>query len=213
MKRAVLYNGGMILLILLIVPASCLFSQPFHPVKGSGMPVDRSFKVSDFHGIDVSGGFDVILVQGNSDNLTLTAQENLFENITVKVDQGILRIYTKNSIMPTKPMKAHISFKSIDNLEVSGGGDIKCETPVNVLKLGVRISGGGDLNASIITNELKCNISGGGDAEINGNIKNYTLDLSGGGDVNSTVDADIIDCSVAGGGDITFRGKGWLKNL
>jgi hypothetical protein len=74
----------------------------------------------------------LILVQGNSEDLTLTAQENLFEYITVKVDQGILRIHTQKNVMATKPMKACISFKSIDNLEVSGGDVYYSGNPVNV---------------------------------------------------------------------------------
>lgn len=207
MKNLVLYSLNLILLILFIMPTSCISSPFFLPVKGSGEPIDKNFKVSDFHGIDVSSGFDVILVQGNSEDLTITAQENLFEYITVKVDQGILMIYAKNNIMATKQMKARITFKSIDNLEVSGGGDIECETPVNVPKLDVNISGGGNLKTEINTDELKCHISGGGDAVINGNIKNYNLDLSGGGDVKSDLDAGIIDCSVSGGGDLTLRSK------
>jgi hypothetical protein len=207
MNRTVFFRLNMILLILFIIPTFCMSSLPFQLKKGSGAPVDKNFKVSDFHGIDVSGGFDVILVQGNSEDLMLTAQENLFEHITVKVDQGILRIYTDNTIISTKSMKARISFKSIDNLKVSGGGDIACETSVNVQKLDVHISGGGDLNGVINTDKLTCQISGGGDAEINGNIKNYNLDLSGGGDVTSYIGAGIVDCNVSGGGDITLRVK------
>ena len=207
MKNLVLYSLNMILLILFVLPASCISSPQFLPVKGSGEPVDKNYKVSDFHGIEVSSGFDVILVQGDSEDLTITAQENLFEHIIVKVDQGILRIYAERGIMATKPMKARISFKNIDNLEVSGGGDTECETTVNVPKLDVNISGGGDLNTVINTDELKCNINGGGDAKIDGNIKNYNLELSGGGDVRSDLEAGNIECSVSGGGDLTLRSK------
>ena len=207
MKRAVLYRLNMILLILFFIPAFCMSSLPFQPKKGSGTPMDKNFNVSDFHGIDVSGGFDVILVQGNAEGLLLTAQENLFEHITVKVDQGILRIYTDNTILSTKPMIARISFKSIDNLKVSGGGDVACKTSVDVQKLDVHISGGGDLNGVINADKLTCQISGGGDALITGNIKNYTLDMSGGGDVTSYIAAGNIACNVSGGGDITLRVK------
>jgi hypothetical protein len=194
-----------ILLIQLIFLTSCISSQSFLTVKGEGKSIDKNISVSDFHSIEVSGGFDVILVQGNSEDLTLTAQANLFEYITVKVDQGILKIYTEENIMATEPLKARISFKSIDNLKVSGGGDIHCETPVNVPDLIVEISGGGDFNTTINTDELKCHISGGGDAKIDGNIKNYTLNLTGGGDIKSDIDANTIFCDISGGGDITLQ--------
>jgi hypothetical protein len=212
MKNFSIYGLGLIIMILFIMPISCMFSSAYVPIKGSGDPVDKNFKVSDFHGIDVSSGFDVILVQGNSEDLTITAQENLFDHITVKVEQGILKIYTERGLMATKPMKARISFKSIDNLKVSGGGDVKCETIIEVQGLDVNISGGGDLSSVINTDELICNISGGGDAEIDGKIKNYNIVLSGGGDLNSNVDAGIIDCSVSGGGDLTLKCKENVKD-
>ena len=207
MKKLMLYGFNLILLTMILLPDSCISSPQWLPVKGTGDPVDKNFKVADFHGIDVSSGFDVTLLQGNAEDVTITAQENLFEHIVVKVDQGILRIYAERGIMATKPMKASISFKSIDNLKVSGGGDVVAETPVNVPELDVNISGGGDLSSVINTDEMICKVSGGGDAKIDGNIRNYNLDLSGGGDAKSDLNAGIITCSVSGGGDLTIRCK------
>ena len=208
MKNLVPYCFSMVLMFLLLMPTSCMSSPTFLPVKGTGTQIEKNFTVADFHGIDVSGGFDVILVQGNSEDLMLTAEEDLFKYIKVEVVQGILKIYIeKNRIMTTGPMMAHISFKSIDNLKVSGGGDIECETPINVPKLDLNLSGGGDLSTVINADELNGHISGGGDAEIDGNIKNYSLSLSGGGDVKSNLVAGSIDCSISGGGDLTLRTK------
>jgi hypothetical protein len=122
--------------LIFLIPLMMLFSgansQTFIPVRGSGPAVDKKINVSGFKGIEVSGGIDVILVQGSSEALTLTAQENLFEYITATVDNGILRIYTRNNIRPTQPMKARITFKGISSLKVSGGGDTYSETPINV---------------------------------------------------------------------------------
>jgi hypothetical protein len=187
--------------------SSCTYSQSIFPVKGVGMPVNRDFNVSDFKGIDVSGGFDVTLVQGNTESLILSAQENLFEYITVRVDNGTLKIYTRNNLMATRQLKARITFKSIDNLKVSGGGDVISVTPVNARALDVNISGGGGFNSVINSEELKFHISGGGDAEIGGKIKDYNLDISGGGNVKSEVNANVISCRIAGGGDLYLRNE------
>jgi len=187
--------------------SSCTYSQSFFPVKGTGMPVDRNFNVTDFKSIDVSGGFDVTLVQGNTESLTLSAQENLYEYITAKVDNGTLKIYTRNNLMATRQMKARIIFKSIDNLKVSGGGDVISETPVNVEALDINISGGGDFSSVINSEELKCHISGGGDAEIGGKTKDFNLDISGGGNLKSEVNASVFSCRIAGGGDLYLRNE------
>lgn len=197
----------MIVMITLMMLASCTYSQSFFPVKGSGTPINRNYDVSGFHNIEVSGGFDVILVQGNSESLTLTAQENLFDHITVKVDNGILKIYTRNNLWATQPLKARITFKNMENLDVSGGGDVTSETPVNVEELSIYISGGGDFSSVINSGEVKCNISGGGDAEIEGDIKDYYIDISGGGDFKSEVNASVISCRIGGGGDLFLKSK------
>jgi hypothetical protein len=211
MKRILMKSNTMFLLVLFAMLTSCISSQSFLPVKGSGMSVDKNFNVSDFHRIEVSGGFDVLLEQSDSESLILTAQENLFEYITVRVDQGILKVYTENNIMATKPMKVKIFYKSIDNLDVSGGGDVIGETPVNVPELNVEISGGGDFSVMVNTGKLDCRMSGGGDAEINGKISHYNITMSGGGDIHSDTEAEVVSCIISGGGDLTFRSSGKIS--
>jgi len=184
---------------------SCISSQSFMPVKGSGMAVDKSFEVSDFQGIEVSGGFDVNLSQGSSESVTLSAQENLFEYIHVEVEQGILKIYTENNLMPTKPLKARIMFKNIEKLHVSGGGDVVAENNLKVENLEIGMTGGGDLSAGIEATELDCNMSGGGDARLNGTASKLDVDMTGGGDLETSVHAEVFSCRLSGGGNLTLR--------
>ena len=197
----------MIIMTILMMLTLSVYSQSFIPVRGRGISIDRNFNVSGFKGIDVSGGFDVTLVQGNSEDLILSAQENLFDYITVKVESGTLKIYTRNNIMATEPLKALITFKSIDNLNVTGGGDVNGKTPINVEELGVHITGGGDFSSIINSGKVKCDITGGGDAEIKGDIKDYYFSMTGGGDLNSEVNSSIIFCRITGGGDLFLRSK------
>lgn len=109
MKNPIFHFRLTVLIMAFLLP-SCTYSQFFDSVKGSGMSIERSFNVSDFKGIEVSGGFDVTLVQGNTESLTLTAQKNLFDHIKVEVENGILKVYTRNNIWATQPMKARITF-------------------------------------------------------------------------------------------------------
>jgi hypothetical protein len=206
MKKTVSYRS-----LIILIPSMMLFysanSQTIIPVKGTGQSIDKKIDVSDFKGIDVSSGFDVILVQGNSESLTLTAQENLFEYITARVENGTLKIYTRNNLRPTQPMKARITFKEISDLKVSGGGDTHGETPLNTEALNVAISGGGDFSSVINSEEMKCKISGGGDAKIEGKIKDYDISVSGGGDLDSKISAGSISCRINGGGDLYLRNE------
>jgi hypothetical protein len=197
--------------LIFLVPSMMLFSsaysQTFIPVRGTGPAIDKKINVSDFKGIEVSSGIDVILVQGSSESLTLTAQDNLFEYITATVENGTLKIYSRNNLRPTQPMKARITFKNISNLKVSGGGDTYSDTPVNVDALDVNISGGGDFSSVINSGILKFNLSGGGDAEIEGKTNDYNITVSGGGDLKSKINAGITSCRIVGGGDLYLRNE------
>jgi hypothetical protein len=207
MKRKVMKSFCSMFIMAFALLTSCVSSQSFLPIKGNGLSVDKDFNVSDFQSIRVSGGFDVTLVQGSTEGVTLSAQENLYEYIKVEVNQGVLNIYTEENVMATKPMKARIAFKSIASLKVSGGGDVVAENPVNVPELSVEISGGGDVTASINTKEMKCRMSGGGDARLSGSARNYDFDMSGGGDLQSSMDAHEFSCRLSGGGDLTLESK------
>lgn len=229
MKRVLNIICALICLVPTLTLNSCMPPQTIIPVMGSGDVEDKNYTVADFHSIEVSGGFDVTLAQGNSEDVTLTAQENLFEYITVKVEAGILKIYTEHNIMATKSMKAVITLKNIDNLKVSGGGDVITKTPLNAAQLGFEISGGGDVTATINTNVMNCNISGGGDAKFDGTMAtsiqcrisgggdifvrngqkaaDVDIEINGGGDMDLQTDADIMKCSISGGGDATLSGK------
>lgn len=205
MKNPVTYCR-LIFLIPAIMLSSCTYSQLFDSVKGTGMSIDRNFNVSDFKGIDVSGGFDVTLVQGNTESLTLTAQKNLFNHITVEVDNGTLKVYTRNNLMATQPMKARITFKSVSDLKVSGGGDVTSETPVNVEALDIYVSGGGDFSSVINSEELKCHISGG-DVKAGNLLTDITsFNASGGSDIHVNVSKELTG-HISGGGDVYYSGN------
>jgi hypothetical protein len=179
-------------------------SHSFIPVKGTGMAVEKEYNVADFQSIDVSGGFDVILLQGDAEGVTLEVQENLLEYIHVEVVQGTLKIYTDNNLMPTKSMSAQIKFKTIDELSVSGGGDVHSETTLNTGDLKIEISGGGDLTTAVNSENLECNMSGGGDARFEGMCHLMNIQMSGGGDLKTTVESGSISCHLSGGGDLTL---------
>jgi hypothetical protein len=207
MKKFVI-NGLMIISLLILASStSCVSSLSQIPIKGSGDVVDRSYDLKDFNGVDVSSGFDVILVQGNEEKVIISAQQNIFEYIHAQVEAGVLKIYIDRNVTQTKGLKAKIYLKSINSLDVSGGGDVLAENTLNVPNLKIDLSGGGDIKTDLKTGDLDCGISGGGDATISGDIAKYNLSLSGGGDINSDIASETVTCSVSGGGDVAIKNQ------
>lgn len=206
MKINLMKLSGLTMAILLFFNA-CMSSQSFIPVKGSGSAVDKTFNVSGFTGIEVSGGFDVMLSQGESESVVLNAQENLYKHIHVEVEQGVLKIYTDNNLWPTEPLKAKIMFRDINHLDVSGGGDVESTGGIKAETFKVQMSGGGDLAAEIQASDLSCNMSGGGDAKLKGSAVKFDINMTGGGDLEAEMNAGSMNCRLSGGGDLKLRSE------
>lgn len=206
MKRIISHTAMLITMLLLVVSTSCI-SQSSFPVKGSGDLKDKTYSVSNFKGVEVSGGFDVNLVQGDEEKVILSAQENLYEYIVVRVENGMLKIYPERSLMATKGLKAKIYLKNIENLNVSGGGDVSADNILEVSNIDINLSGGGDLKLPVKTDLMRCDMSGGGDAELNGKAAKFEVNMSGGGDLNSDISSKDISCSLSGGGNVTLKNK------
>jgi len=193
--------------------------------------------VSNFHGVEISGGIDLYLSQGE-ETVAVSASEAKFrDKIRTEVKNGVLKIwYETNSNLHldwgNRKLKAYVSFKNLDVLEASGGSDIKVEGSIDVSKLSMTVSGGSDFDGKVNISDLKVDASGGSDVDISGTAKTINIDASGGSDFkgyelatdNCTVDAsggsDVyitvnkeLNAESSGGSDIYYKGNGLIKNL
>jgi hypothetical protein len=166
-------------------------------------------EVTGFHSIEVSGGIDLYLSQGNEAvAVSATSTENR-DRIKTKVENGVLKIWyewkTGNIRMDwgNKKLKAYVSFQQLDRLEASGGSDIDVDGSIKVSKLDMEISGGSDFSGKVELDELKVRASGGSDVSISGKTSRLAVDASGGSDFSGyELSADICNVDASGGSDI-----------
>jgi hypothetical protein len=194
-------------------------------------------QVPSFTGIEIGGGIDLYLSQGEETVAVSASEAKYRDKIRTEVKNGVLHIwFDANSNFhvewSNRKLKAYVSFKNLDQLEGSGGSDIKVEGTITVSKLSLHVSGGSDFNGKVNINELKVDASGGSDVNIAGTAKDLTVDASGGSDFkgyelitdNSTVDAsggsDIyitvnkeLNATSSGGSDIHYKGNGLIRNI
>jgi hypothetical protein len=164
--------------------------------------------VSGYHGVEVSGGIDLFLSQGE-ESVAVSASETKYrDRIKTEIKDGILKIYVERNGNRTiswsdHKMKAYVSFKNLDRLGASGGSDIQVEGSVKVNSLKLDISGGSDFNGKIDVNDLYVDASGGSDVHISGIVKTLDIDASGGSDFKGyELTADICNLEASGGSDV-----------
>jgi hypothetical protein len=165
--------------------------------------------VSDYHAIEVSGGIDLYLSQGEEAVAVSASETKYRDRIKTEVKNGVLKIWydNKNNLNlvwgSNRKMKAYVSFKNLDNLEGSGGSDINVEGAIKVNILSLNVSGGSDFEGKVEANDLKVDASGGSDVKISGMVKKLYIDASGGSDFKGyELTADVCNLQASGGSDV-----------
>jgi len=188
-------------------------------------------QVSNFNSISSSGSFDVYIKMGISESLKITGDEDVFENIETKVENGILKIRAKKSInnwgwSSGEKVKIYITAKSLTDLTLSGSGAVRVEGTIKSSQLNAVVSGSGsmDLNANSLT--LNATISGSGSLTASGfaektrivisgsgqfkgqNLKSNIADIKVSGSGGAWIHADeVLNASVSGSGNISYSGN------
>ena len=193
--------------------------------------------VSGFHAIEVSGGIDLYLSQGEEAVAVSASKTEYRDKIVTEVKNGVLKIWFdwKNGLKfnwDNHKLKAYVSVKSLDGLRASGGSDIDVDGTIKTTKLDMGISGGSDFKGKIESDELKVEASGGSDVSISGKATKLTIDVSGGSDfsgydlasdicnVEASGGSDVrvtvnkeLSADASGGSDVYYKGSGLIRDL
>ena len=106
--------------------------------------------VASFHGIDVATGIELSLTKGISEEVAVSASGVEFrDKIITEVVNGILKIHyeTKTGAInrrnESKHLRAYVSYKSLDQLNVSTGAEVKIEGILESSSLELNANTGG----------------------------------------------------------------------
>ena len=203
-----------VLLTALILPAC-----DWVGVRGNGVISTESRSTADFSAVDTSGAYKIFWTPG-SPSLSITGDQNLFNNITTTVTDGKLRIRTKERMRPTHGIKVVISSQTLSGARLRGAVDLKASKlsapnffiesdgasdvilDGTVDSLAARLRGAGDLNAaSLQAKVVEISLMGAADAKVNA-TESLSVSIKGAGDVRYSGNPKTVKKSVAGAGSV-----------
>ena len=162
MKKSIV----LFLLIFSVVTIGC--NGAFHSsIEGSGDEISKSFNVSEFSQIDASHAFEIQVVVGEQQSVKIKTDDNLMKYIEVSVKGNTLYLDVENNINLDGDVKAIISVRNLNALNLSGACKIDIE--------------------NIDSENFNIDVSGACKGTFSGKVENLTLDLSGATKLN-TVD-------------------------
>jgi hypothetical protein len=192
-----------LILAIAVIGFSCSADGQWGTTVHGNHNVTRSERnLGSFTGIKASSGVDVYLRQGDTEKVTVEADENLHEYIITEVKGGVLHVYTEVSIRDAEKERVYVTMKDINSVETSSAGDIVGESPVRGNEIRLSASSAGDLTLEVYTKETEISISSSGDMTISGETEKLDASLSSAGDLNAyNLKAKEADISVSSAGD------------
>ena len=222
-------------LLMSFLVSAILFAQ-----KTINDPNAEPRTVGSFHAIRISNAFEVYINQGNEDAVAISASnDELKSKIITKVENGVLIIkfdedkkFWKGWNGSKHRLKAYISIKKIDALNVSGACNIFFEDGLSAEGLSIDLSGASDMKGKIEAKTLKVDISGASSASISGNAATLAVNASGASDfkgydlvtnycdakasgassVNITVNKEL-NANASGASSVRFKGEGLIRDI
>jgi hypothetical protein len=221
--------------ILAIIPF-CSFS-PWKTITGNGNMKKENREVSGYSGLSLSGNMNIQMTYGNSNTITVEADENLLSYIETVVENGNLVVKSKDKVSLKSKSKliVYVTLTKVTSLKVSGSGSITGNGDfTNDSRTSIAVSGSGNINVGMNSfNETKIDISGSGNVTLKGkSTNNIDATISGSGNIDCSdvacndVFAQVsgsgnirvyanksIDAKVSGSGNIYYRGAATNLNI
>jgi hypothetical protein len=191
---------------LLVVLAGLLLSVGLYAQQVND-PNAEVREAKNYHGISVSGSFNVYITQSSEEAVAVSASETKYrDRIKVEVKDGILHIRYDNGgkwNSGNKRLKAYISVKNIDKLTISGACDVFISGTLKSDALTINQSGASDLKGKIDVKKLTVDLSGASDITVTGTANQLDVEASGASDFKGfDLVTDYCDARASGASDI-----------
>ena len=198
---------------------------------GSGHVKTEARNVSDFKAVSFSSFGEMTLQQGETESLTIEAEDNVLPEIRTEVRNGTLTIAYREEngwprVRPTKPIRFTLTVKQLTDLDLSGAGSVvmkalktdrlqivlsgagslSCEA-LDAGDVSLRLSGAGSLDASGQATQLDARLSGFGSLK-GGGLKSETANVTISGTGSAVVWATgHLDANISGLGSVQYYGQ------
>ncbi|QNA88593.1 DUF2807 domain-containing protein [Massilia sp. Dwa41.01b] len=181
-------------------------------MQGSGKIVKQTRQVGSFNGLSLAVPGSVELRIGDTEGVTVEADDNLLPLLETVVEGNTLKIRParRNLNLQSTSIRVVVQARAIERLALGGSGNIESDA-LRGRALEVDIGGSGSIKLKGVESEsLAVSLGGSGDLKAGrGTVGALTVSIGGSGDVDlGRVAANRASVTVAGSGEATV----WPRN-
>lgn len=197
-------------------------------VQGSGHVIKQTRELGHFTGLALAVPGKLELRIGNTEGVTIEADDNVLPLVETVIENGTLQIRPtrRNLNLRTQNLKIVVQARNVDRIALAGSGSVESDAlrapklkfdlggsgSINVKgvegdTVAVTLGGSGDLKAGGgAARQVSVSIGGSGNVEL-GQVKAATASINVAGSGEATVWAtNALSMNIAGSGDVNYYG-------
>ena len=203
-------------------------------ISGNGNVVQQDRPVESFSEIEIGGVLNVYLEQGDTESLTVEADENLMDIIETENRGNTLVVRLKKGVelKKAKQKDVYITLRNLDKLTIGGVVHVESTTPIEADQLDLEIGGVSQTDLELRCEQLTASADMVGGLTLRGEVHEATIKHGGVGSLkafdlkvdnltiaNSGVGSaevqaqDEISITSSGVGSVRYKGDPEVKEL
>ena len=183
-------------------------------VPGSGVAKTETRTLPEFTAVSIDYPADIIIRQGDTQSVTVEADDNLLPQLSTRVSNGVL--YVQNSepnhserVNPTMLVRINITVKDLREVNYPTAGSVRIEN-FQTDSLEVNVDGAGRLTLDHVTiGRLIVGLDGAGDIDASGTAESIEIEVDGVGSFKGAdLSAETARVTINGAGSATV----WVED-
>jgi len=162
----------------------------------------KDFQVGEFTAVRLNGSFKVYLAQGEQSGIRVKASNNdVFDHIKIRNYDGELEVKLNQSIFEYSRVSLYITFKTLNQLYIEGGVNLKTNGYIDLNDFAVTIEGAANVELKLKAKTVKFRGEGGFLFEASGVANRLEVSIDGAGHVSAgELKTDDVKFTVRGFG-------------
>ncbi len=146
-------------------------------IEGSGNIITKEISVQPFDGLTAGGVFNVILQQGNKEQVKIEAEDNLQPLFEVKNEGSTLKISFKKDVnlKHAKKMNVYVTFKNLKSLNISSVGNVTATGSLSFDNLSLENNSVGNVDLDLAAQKLSVKNNSVGSLKLSGKADNAVI--------------------------------------
>lgn len=186
-------------------------------VPGSGVVVSEKRQIAEFTAVSVDFPVELVIRQGETQSVTVEAEDNLLPQLETRIMYGVLVIERGNvpygeRVNPTRMVKVTLTVTDLNRLDFSSAGEVTIDG-LQTESLSISMSGAGLIRLQDLdVRELEIDLSGAGSVEASGTATDLQVEVSGVGSFDAgDLAVQTAGAEISGMGGATLWVEGELS--